>query len=219
MPVRLEGLIRLSATKFQKNPNSTYTGKLNNTQYLEAVVNERVGTYSSADPYLELLDGHMRVFEGIVSASGMTAEECLEQAELDEIYQRTALHHRQLGELVQASHVWLDAKTMQTPLLSTGSGTAGNHQMLITWRTIGQQMRYATDPKGGTTAFYGFDRNGAPFCFVRGDHIVLFDSDGSALYSTYSEKEADVLYTFSRFLQEKKNGFRKAEYDQYQSVY
>lgn len=172
--------------------------------------------------YLDLMSANRRDLEAVLSNHGVTAEQCLTREELDGICQSTAGHQREIGELVQNSQVWLDVRTMQSDLLSTGSGMVGSHKMLVTYQTDSNRVLYATDPKGGVTAFYGFAETGEPMSFTRGSDMILFDwnaGDGTALYTTMTDQETRALYAFAAFLRDNRNGFRKAQYDRYQTVY
>lgn len=175
--------------------------------------------------YLQLLNSDLDKLRRALDNHNMAVEDCLSPEDLNNICQKAVRWHRGLGLAIQNSEIWLETKTMQSSLLGTGrqAGMAvGDHKMLVTWRTTDQKIMYATDPKGDITAFYGFTQDGNPLCFSRGDQYILFDwnaGDGSVLASTYSDSDASVLYQFSCFLRDNRNGFRNTQYNQYQRVY
>lgn len=155
-------------------------------------------------------------FQEALSKRGETIEGQLTQEERDGLCRRTVLWHQRIGTVIQNSQIWLETSTMTTSLLSSG------HKVTTTWRDPNKTMLSATDPKGGQTAYYGFDASGEPFCVVRGEMLVLFDwqtKDGTALYTTCSAEDTAGLYKFAAFLRDEKNGFRRAQYEENQRVY
>lgn len=175
--------------------------------------------------FISRLSNYRREFDGILTSFGVTVADCLSQEELAELYQRVIGHQQRLGLQVEANQVWDTSSTMQTGLLAYGTtegASFGTHKMLTTWRTQGKVMMYATDPKNGATAFYGFSRSGQPMCFSRGGQVILFDwtkADGSTLYSNMEEGKVTAVYTFACFLRDKCNGFTNRDYQRYQTAY
>lgn len=168
--------------------------------------------------FLGRMDSYQREFESLLSENGTAARDCLSQEELDTIYQHAVARHRELGMTVQSCQVWDTSMLRQTSLLD-----ASGRKMLVSCRSDGsEKVMYATDPKDGVTAFYGFDRNGEPMSFTRGDQIILFDwsaKDGTVLYTNMEERKVSALYRFFCFLRDNRSAFRNTQYDQYQTVY
>lgn len=166
--------------------------------------------------YLQRLNTNLQTFRQELMNHGVTADSCLEQEKLDELYFRTARWYRELTVAIQNCEVWLDLKTMETSFL----GGAYTHKMLVTIRD--KKPMLASDPKDGLTAFYGFTSDGEPACFIRGEDYILFDLEalnGTAIASTCAPENVERIYQFALLIRDYRNGFGKTLYEQYQRVY
>ena len=172
------------------------------------------------DGYLNLIDQVLFELDRYMAAYGAVSRDAADSELYSGLCRSAALAQSQLGSIVMSSQVWPGAVTRQTSSLGTGGVSVGTHKVLVTWRDSDNNIIYASDPKGDITAVYGFDEDGRPMSFTRGEDVILFDpASGAALYTTMDETKTAAVLTFARFLQANRNAFRADDYNAYQRAY
>lgn len=168
--------------------------------------------------YISQLNDNAARFRALVEESGTDPYALLGEAGVNAIYLQMMNWHQRIGLALQESAMWYDVNTMQSNYVDVG------RRFLVTYRNKVNDLIAATETKDGLLAYYGFDQGGEPLCFLRGEGYILFDwlaDDGTVLASSgdYSADQMTLIYRFACEMRDKRNGFGKELYQQYQHVY
>lgn len=171
------------------------------------------------EDYIALLHSARNNLDSILQRLGGSVNDIPQ--ETGAALQRNAISRMSAIAALYRKGTWKDIRTRERKISVDGNFRA------ITVTMKGDVCLFAYDEPvngagaiaSGDTGFYVYDKSGRPCIFNGPAGCIVFDSDGFAIFSDYSESEADSIYSFATALGRDGIKLSKADYRAYQTLY